>query len=167
MEYRLALTMQSEGDFYGNNSSLNLLNTPSVDYVNPGLGQITQLFDLYVPIHSHNTPFTLEKIDNNVSEQIGNGLVNDNNIVKNDDIVKDSDNKESDVTDILNLQESVPKDLNALSNSKINTNENIKKKLDEGIFESFQHPKVKIGKIILQKSKSEKSKSKIHKFSII
>lgn len=164
MEYRLALTMNAEGDFFGLNAVTNLINTPSYDYVNPGLGQITRLYDLYTPIHANNAPFTIKKIDNDndnneQSEQAGKG------------VAEDIDEKSSDDSEQAAPNSSFPVAMN-LEKSEIMPNENIlKRKIDSGILESFQFPKIKVGKITLNSSNKtaqpKNSQKKGHKFSVI
>lgn len=154
MEYRLALTMDSQNDFLGVYPYINLIDNPSCDYVNPGIGQISRLYDLYIPIHTES-PFTIAKIDNN-EEQAGNGLS------------EDSENKresieQSDNSDVVKSNES---NVSKIVEAK---NENLKRKLDMGIFDSFQHPKIKVGKITLpsKPNKNQSQKAKSHKFAII
>jgi hypothetical protein len=44
---------------------------PAIDYVNPGLGQAARLFSFYVPLHTNQSPFAIEKKENNAVLQEG------------------------------------------------------------------------------------------------
>lgn len=65
MEYRLALSMDPNQIFISDRSHLNISSTPPTDFVNPGLGQIVRLYDLYVPIHQMKSPFQIDKLQMN------------------------------------------------------------------------------------------------------
>lgn len=159
MEYRLALSMdcaQNEGLFFSPISYVNLTNTPCNDFVNPGLGQITRLFDLYVPLHSMKSPTLIEKQNNEMKpdhDQKGAG----------ENVVDEEKN-----TDSVAAEKNEPS-----TSSTVIENPTLKRKLEPGLQESFQHPKVKIGKLSItsnqRKPKSTVTKEHkfVHKFNII
>lgn len=172
MEYRLALTMNSDGIFASNLPYASLLSTPGYDYVNPGLSNIARLYDLYVPIYHNNSPFLLETIENN---QTGSGL--NENVDKNENAMLKNEQKNVETLPSIVTSKSLVEndDLNQtdknttiIATDDIKPNENLKRKLSEGILDSFQHPKFKVSKIAITKSNKPKvEQKKIHKFKII
>jgi hypothetical protein len=143
-----------------------LSSTPLKDYVNPGVGQISRIYSLFVPIHSNSSPHLIEKV-NDVTDQEGEGEGN----------VMDEDEGE-----LIPHKES-ESDLEM--NEEFNQNEKKRKNIDNGVIESFLHPKrIKIGEIIMPKKeknylkKEHKSPQKkfpakdvqpkiLHKFKIV
>ncbi len=133
-----------------------LTSTPSRDYINPGVGQIAQIYSLFVPVHSNNAPHLIEKV-NDVLMQEGEGEE------QNDDIKSTSGTFEtSQDTDM-----AIPED-----------SERKRKNMDDGVNDSFLHPKkIKIGEILLPKKEPQKllkkemnskKESKItHKFKLV
>jgi hypothetical protein len=133
-----------------------LSSTPSKDYVNPGVGQISRSYSLFIPMHQNNSPHLIEKVSD-VLEQEGEGDV-----------------QEGDAMD----EDSAADLVSEMNEGSVNT-EKKRKKMDEGIQESFFHPKrIKIGEILLPKKEQNiskktnvpkiKSESKVsHKFKIV
>jgi hypothetical protein len=135
-----------------------LTSTPSRDYVNPGVGQIAQLYSLFVPVHPNNAPHLIEKV-NDVLTQEGEGE-------EQNDVESTSGT----------FEPSQDSDMAAPEDS--NFSERKRKNMAEGVNESFLHPKkIKIGEILLPKKEPKKllkkeingkKESKItHKFRIV
>jgi hypothetical protein len=136
-----------------------LSSTPSKDYVNPGVGQISRIYSLYIPMHSNNSPHLIEKV-NETLEQEGEGESKDDYPMSDAEELKgnESDTSENNDSTIIDKK---------------------RKKMDEGIRDSFLHPKrIKIGEILLPKKEPNirkkpriqtvKSDSKVsHKFKIV
>jgi hypothetical protein len=56
---------------------------PAIDYVNPGVGQAARLFSFYVPLHSRQSPYAIEKEEDNAMSQEGGSqdvISNENNL---------------------------------------------------------------------------------------
>jgi len=145
-----------------------------------GVAQASRLFSLYVPIHSLSSPFTIEKNSEQSNVQEGFGKIDDDNLSEINKISPSENllNEKIDNSPIVNeknilsdqtlLNENSSKNENSLKNEKLLDLDNtaLKRKLDEGVFESFQHPKIKIGKMLLNEKKPKLEKKK-HKFNII
>lgn len=130
---------------------------PAKDLVNPCIGQVTRLYDFYVPLLSHNYPFQIKKIgDNDKTSQEGFG------------------NVASDASDEINDHERAETEAeNNLENKVVDEkllDQN--KEIPSGILDSFQHPKIKLGKEVIRQttlkmpSKIKKS-FKAHKFNVV
>ncbi len=101
-----------------------------------GVGQIARIYSLFVPVHPSNTPHLIEKV-NDVLTQEGEG---------------EDKNDESSI--ITNSEES--NDVSMTEN-----NEKKRSNMDEGVIDSFLHPKkIKIGEILLPKKELNKSSLK-------
>ena len=147
MEYNLLKTIESPLSSAVTNQIIPRLSPyPATDYVNPGLGQISRLYNFYVPLPAnYNLHHIKKKVANvNVSENLeGFGKV------------------ESDKTN----DEQFSQD-----EDPIEFNEIKRKRLGEPIQDSFLHPKlIKTNKITFEsepskpKKLSEKSKSTLTK----
>ncbi len=135
------------------NSTYPLLtSTPAIDYINPGIGQISRLYSFYVPLFNNESTHKIEK----ETEQLGSGV--DNNSENNSDI---KTNEETDDT----------------SFDPLVYNDRKRKQLGDAVFDSFMHPKfVKTKKISLENSEKKpkqvqrktdnikKSKNEMHNF---
>jgi len=181
MEYRLAKTLDSSGIFLSNRSHVNLLNSPLKDYINPGIGQATRLYSLYVPTYNLQPKFTIDKEgqkqEDFSSKQEGFGNVE---LEDQQEIVEEPKNDPE-----INLIKT-----NLSPNLQKNEPESVdlKRKLpmNEGIISSFQHPKIKVSKlnfpnsketsyesdnVIIKKKKEENKKKQEkrleHKFKVI
>jgi len=109
---------------------------PAIDYVNPGLGQATRLFSFYVPLHSNQSPFTIEKQEDNAMSQEGGSK---------DLISNDSNSMNEDLgDDILDPLE--------FNNRK-------RKLMGDAIQSSFMHPKIVTGTIELEPQSKVKKKT--------
>lgn len=132
----------------------DLPSNPHIDYINPGVGLAAKSFNLYIPVYANRFRYNMSKKDpicsetapNNAVKQGGSG--NENIDFKND----------SDI----------------ISSEMIPSNSNTKghKRLNEGILDSFKHPKIKTAKLVFETSKADKpisSKSKkiAHNFSVV
>ena len=144
-----------------------MLTNPAFDYINPGVGQSARLFSLYVPLHTLNPPYSIEK----ESLQEGFGAVEKDNDNDNESEFEKMDEKNSVIEE--------KKD--SFQNLEDRNNLPQKRKMDDSIFESFMHPKVKVGKLILNKKSSKnlttknqtnlplstKKQKEGHKFNVI
>jgi len=76
MEYNLL--KQIEPNFLtpmANSTYPTLSAYPAIDYVNPGLGQISRLYSFYVPLFNNDSTYKIEKTTGSkVSEQLGSGV---------------------------------------------------------------------------------------------
>jgi hypothetical protein len=159
MDYSLLKEIEPNlGPFPG--YGLRLSSTPSKDYINPGVGQISRIYSLYVPLHLNNSPHVIEKV--------------------NDVMTQDGEGGDSEGGDFTN-EESTSDNLDSETNEEHVLNEKKRKLMDAGISDSFLHPKrIKIGEILLPKTvKSEKNTKKLstkpneiqskitHKFKIV
>lgn len=142
---------------------VRLTSMPARDLINPGIGQVIRLYDFYVPLAAatHN-PYEIQKSDvaDKKIDQEGYGD-------KQESESKNSENLESSAL----LPTDIEKDnSNEVEEPKIET------KLDDGLLTSFQHPKIKVGKLVIERSDTEpvkktplKKNLKIlkHKFHIV
>jgi hypothetical protein len=144
MEYNLLKTIEPNfmaSMMMPNSSYPNLTNFPAIDFVNPGVGQITQMYSFYVPLFNDANIHKIQKQDENELEQIGLGK----------DITEPQNNETSD-------------DIQIDNDDPLKFNERKRKLLGEGVFDSFMHPKFKTKTISLEKKssrKEEKPKDKI------
>lgn len=138
-----------------------LSSFPSLDFVNPGIGNIIQPYGLFVPMHVHGSSHKKTKLkslsnEENFSNQEGGGDTKE--IPKDESSMKKEEEDKIRVVDQLN--------------------QSIKEKLsDDGIYESFLHPRaIKTGTIVLkrerkqsseQAGKGEAKKIKKHSFNIV
>ena len=75
MEYNLLKTIEPNfmaSMMMPNSSYPNLTNFPAIDFVNPGVGQITQMYSFYVPLFNDANIHKIQKQDENELEQIEN-----------------------------------------------------------------------------------------------
>lgn len=157
MDYSLLKTIETPLPYLQPHFPLiNLTSTPSKDLVNPGIGQIVRLYSFYVPLTPVTHPYEITKIDNKtpkISNQAGFGeesLEKENNTLDNENSVNNNDENSESISE----------------NSKT---------LDEGVLDSFQHPKIKVGKVVINKTISTKVtknglkgvKTSKHKFKIV
>lgn len=138
----------------------DLPKNPSIDYVNPGIGFVTKIFDFYVPLYSQNYSYAIEKKDND-----GDEIIND--II---DAEKQAGKGEPEnIAEAIDESNNVERD----QNESVQSSNKNKKRLDDGIFESFMHPKIKTAKIEfnsekkISKIKNNGNKSVKHKFNIV
>lgn len=148
----------------------SLPSNPHIDYVNPGVGFATKIHDFYLPIFGQNYKYSIQKKDSNdieisISNQEGKG------IDEEDLEPKDLDKK-------LNVESSVslPNASKELDNSKPT---HAKKRLNDGIYEAFMHPKIKTAKLTfplnnekeknvnVKTSNVKKSQKMSHKFNVV
>lgn len=147
MEYNLQKTIDTNNGFSFEHFNGNrLTSTPANYFVNPGVGQITRLYSIYVPMYSKVSEHMIEKEKIN-SDQSGKGEIDD----KKEDIQKNA------TTDLLD---------------KIET-EKEKPTIDKGIHYSLMHPKIKTSLLKLHDEtsiKKLKNKKAIqqtrHKFNL-
>ena len=147
MEYNLLKTIEPNlGLMIPSQTSATmprLSSVPSIDCVNPGLGQISRLYSFYVPLHSKQSLHLVEKNEPQVepSNQEGGG-----------NIEMDESSQEIDNTEISEDTEKVtPEQFNEMR----------KKRLGSPIHASFLHPKmIKTDKIIFKLPNSVKSEKK-------
>jgi hypothetical protein len=135
MEYNLQKALESNyvfSHFLSTRQPYPHLSTqPARDYVTPGVGKLTSLYPLYVPVYGSSPPYEIKKsVD---VEQIGTGNGN-----------------VSDVSSSVPLQEPIQEKITKPIKVKVPLQEPIqekitnpiKRKLDDGIVESFLHPKI-------------------------
>lgn len=146
MEYNLLKTIESPLSSSVTKQIIPRLSPyPATDYVNPGLGQISRLYNFYVPLPANYNLHHIKKKVANVSENLeGFGKADSDRTNEEEHISQDED--------------------------PIQFNEVKRKRLGESIQESFLHPKlIKTNKITFAsetskpKKPSEKSKSTLTK----
>lgn len=165
MDYSLLRTIENPPFYiFPRQRRFNLPSNPHIDYINPGIGFVTKAYDFYVPLFAKNFQYPIEKKDEALEDidlqkgvesgekQEGKGLANDIDVETN---VDDSEKLEAE------------KDKN--SENTIHKN---KKRLSEGVFEAFMHPKIKSAKLVFPKKQSHKlptgtAKKTSHSFNII
>jgi hypothetical protein len=121
MEYNLQKSLESNFIFSSLLSSSHqyprLSAQPSKDFVTPGVGKLANLYSLYVPLYGSSPPYEIKKVTESAdSAQIGAGNVTNEPI--NEPIINEPDF------------------------SQISPLKSSKRKLDDGIAESFLHPKI-------------------------
>jgi hypothetical protein len=125
---------------------IHLSETPAVNIVSLGIGQIIRNHPIYVPIHGLNPPYEIKKVCQNGGS---------------DDVI---DSTEAEV------DKNVTPD--QLKNTNLSTPEDLvksnppKRKIDEPIESSFQHPAIKTNVLLLTNKKKYLNK-KGFKFQII
>lgn len=142
----------------------NLPSNPHVDYINPGLGFVSKVYDFYQPLYSRNSIHCIKKKDNfeaetNAENQEGKGL-EDEETSQNEMVEKNDQNVNDKVVE--------------MKDETINKN---RKRLSEGVYEAFMHPKIKSAKLHfddkqtnfknLRKEPSNKPKKILHKFNVV
>lgn len=148
---------------------IHLTATPGRDLINPGIGQITRLYSFYVPLTGLSNPYEITKIDNkssnelNINNQEGFGEENVDNVDKTDNGSSTSV-EQLDENNIASTSYDEKKPV-TISSSK---------NLDKGVIASFQHPKIKVGKVVIKQQKesnkiqnAKNSKVLKHKFKVI
>jgi hypothetical protein len=140
MEYNLLKTIEPNlGLRMCPSQNPRLTPYPAVDYVNPGLGQAARVFSFYVPLHTNQSPYTIEKKEDEAMSQEGGSQ---------ESVSKDSNpttfNDASD--DIDNID---PIEFNARK----------RKLMGDGIQSSFMHPKIVTGTIELEPQSKVKKKN--------
>jgi hypothetical protein len=143
MEYNLLKQIEPNLGFLPY-AGFSLSSTPAKDFVNPGVGQLSREFNLFVPLSFETKTHMIQKVGEIINEddQAGEGEdSNDNDVMQQDDISVSATNNDE---------------------NPMEFNEKKRKNLDPGVYESFMNPKkIKIGKLILpQRPKSEKTKKK-------
>jgi len=177
MEYRLGKTLNSNGIFLSNHSYVNLLSNPLNDYVNPGVGMTTRLYSLYVPIRSMKPKFIIEKEieiepKESKNDQLGFGSINESEPIANNELSSSINEPSSSNIDSLSsnsfLKQNDEKEINISKDDFKNTENSLKRsRMDDGILETFMHPKIKVGKIEVDKIDKKKVILPKHKFKII
>ena len=160
MEYNLQKTIEPMFAYiFPKTNSPRLTSTPANSCINPSIGQVTRLFSVYVPIYSRPSEHLLEKqIDN---DQIGGG-------------VNESFEGENSGSESFEVENSRNEKVGEKNQEK---NDESVHKMDEGIAQSFQTPKIKTSvlklsqkaeKNIMKSNGGKISKSKIikHKFHV-
>ena len=173
MEYNLLKSIEPNcGIRVPNEKFPNLTPFPAADYINPGLGQISRLYSFYVPLYSRKNLHTLQKQAPNTNAESleGFGSAEEKTEVKND--VKEDIVDSSEKDEIESQLQSNPLEFNA----------NKRKKLGDGIHESFLYPKIiKTDKLFLPSNNTKRDKKETtferktnksdkpvkHKFAII
>lgn len=162
MEYNLQKKIENNlGYLFPKSYHLHITPYPNVDYVNPGVGCSARLHSIYVPIFSKN-PYEIKKTDQEVLNMEGKGT----------EQTIDGARDESEALEDNKMEQENPESYN----------ERKRKLLGDGVFDSFQSPKIKTIKTdlkTLQKNlplnnedspKTTIKKSKLnsgHKFSVI
>lgn len=189
MEYSLLRTIETPLGYFDPITSLLQSPYQSVDFVNPGLGGLARLYDVYVPIHYMSPPHCSNKI---ITDQQGFGstVVSSDQGQSNPNIFfsnengksgaetqdlnssfeskkeeSQDDNKERDNLKIPSVKD-IPNDetQEGIAFDKKFNNENDKKRklLGDKVFEAFMHPMVKTAKISLKnEGKNSGSKTSI------
>jgi hypothetical protein len=147
MEYNLQKTIETGmfGHRIPNSTYPRLTEYPAIDYVNPGLGQVSRLFSFYVPLYAESSSHQIKKTNNKETEEI----------------------EQQGMGDVEEIQKTVNED-DIVSNNKK------RKLMDNGVYDSFMNPSFKTKKVFLknepQKPYTEKKevlktkKSMQHKF---
>lgn len=153
MDYSLLKTITPQLSYMQNTNSciVHLTSTPARDLINPGIGQLTRLYNFYVPIHyASQNPYKVKKYDAQASKennQEGFGQTDDVDNVLIE--TKDNSNEINDQTNT-NLSNETFTDIN---NSESTSNEMPDEKMDEGVKQSFEYPKIKVGKLMISSQK--------------
>lgn len=136
MDYTILKTLEPPPSYlFNQDRRFNLPSNPHIDYVNPGVGSVTKLYDFYIPLHSQGHQHEIKKKDNNDDSELTKA---ENQEGKgNEDPIDRTDNETHQNTD----------------NKSIAVNDQTsqgflpKKRLSEGILDSFMHPKIKTAKL--------------------
>ena len=95
MEYNLLKTIENSvgGNFIPNEKYPRLSPYPATDFVNPGLGQISRLYNFYVPLPTNYNLHQINKKITNVSDNLeGFGKVDsDKTNVEEDSTIGEED----------------------------------------------------------------------------
>lgn len=166
MDYSLLKTITPQLSYLETHSPhVRLTSMPARDFINPGFGQISRLYNFYVPLHGIGDPYRLKTIDveNDKKNQHGHGNVSE------------SDNIETESANTLEANESSSNTSEPNESSSNEKSTNLL--MDVGVLDSFKHPKIKVGKAIINSNVnikkdfngkgSLKKKSLKHKFNII
>jgi hypothetical protein len=139
MEYNLLKTIEPNlGLRMCPSQNPRLTPYPAVDYVNPGLGQAARIFSFYVPLHTNQSTYTIEKKEDEALSQEGGSQEStskDSNSTSFDDAMHDN-----------NID-------------PIEFNSRKRKLMGDGIQSSFMHPKIVTGTIELEPQSKVKKKN--------
>jgi len=113
----------------------------------------TRLYSLYVPLQTLKPKFTIEKeaeieTKESKNEQLGFGSVTESESLSNNEPSSQIEPSSSNIS--LNKNES-EKDDNKSSEISLK-----RPRMEEGILDSFMHPKIKVGKIEVNKNEKKK-----------
>lgn len=172
MEYSLLRTIETPLGYFDPIQSLLQSPYQSIDYINPGLGGLARLYDVYVPIHYTNPPHCSNKI---VTDQQGfgsNNVTSDQNQLQiNSQFPTENSTIATEIQDF-NESSAVQREETARGSKDRETlgipsgndiandkgqeeidlkNEKKRKLLGEGVFEAFMHPAVKTAKLSIKK----------------
>jgi hypothetical protein len=126
MEYNLQKTIEQNIFHSIPNSTYPILTQyPATDFVNPGLGQVSRLYSFYVPLFAQKS--SSYEIKKSSTDEEKDPIEIEQTGMGEEDISETEDN-------ILNQ-----------------LNERKRKKMDDGVYDSFTHPKVFVTKKILLK----------------
>lgn len=119
---------------------VRLTSTPSRDLINPGMGQISRLYSFYTPLPGLHNPYEINKLDKTNNHQEGFGDIN----------------QTDDKTDNVHIDNNPPliENENSLSETLPETTET-----NDGLVESFQHPTIKVKKVIFNSENKLKDKT--------
>lgn len=143
MEYGLLKTISPQlMNYMPHTPYVNLTSTPSIDLINPGLGQISRLYSFYTPLSGIHSPYQISKLQKNVNkiDQKGYG----ENEIKDQEI-ENASNIDTKDKEIPNEQE-----IQSITDKK-------NSELSDGLLDSFQHPSIKVKQVVFNSAKSGKS----------
>lgn len=153
---------------------LSLPSNPHVDYINPGLGFATKVYDFYIPRYERKLQHSISKTDCNDSFPIerttkassSNDHQNQNQVGKGDDLNGLNLSTTNNPVEVYNA------DADKTTSTLGNINKNLQKRLSSTVFDSFMHPKIKTAKISFDSKSSSlpekrSKKSLNHKFNVI
>ncbi len=140
----------------------------SKDYVNPGIGGVTQLFDVYVPIFYEKPPYcSIKKLDqegfgaltksSNAENSTDVSLAIDDHFNEKKEVAENKINANQNTVDN-NRTESIrgTKGPIGLDDKEIeSTNERKRKLMGNDVFDAFLHPVFKTTKLALKSAKKE------------
>lgn len=169
MDYSLLKTIETPIGYFDPLQSILQSPYQSLDFINPGLGGLAKLFDVFVPIPSFKPPHCSDKT--NVNQQgFGSTLTSDRidepniqNSQQESEQQKVSSSLEvnSDPKYLINDNQGAKAGAEkvAIEENEVDklNNQDKKRKLGNDVFEAFLHPLVKTAKISLKSARSERS----------
>lgn len=158
MEFNILKSLDSSSSIPYQHPLLNQLHSPfqSKDFVNPGIGGSTRIYDVFVPIYYQKPPYCSTKL---VDQQgFGETKEEENNSASSSvKIVKvTKDDKDDNAT---KEETNEPLDESPDESEPEVLNQQKRKLLGEDVFEAFMHPVFKTSKISLQASAPKKIKT--------
>lgn len=153
-------------------------STPALDIISVGIGQIVKNHAIFVPIYGFNSPYLIKKVvcqnggsvSNSLSQNTGSVQTGGSNEAEvADETIQSSDKSTSSASsDKFNEAANEPTPVNLIDTSET-ASETLsrKRKLDEAIKASFQHPVIKTKTLLLSTKANTKATNDQFKFRVI